>query len=131
MTSHPKDLSDELIKAMSTLPKVCKHIHLPVQAGSDSILKSMNRIYTTEHYLGLVEKLRKAVPEIEITTDIIVGFPGETDEDFEETLNFIKKVKFNGAYTFKYSTRKSTVAEKMPDQIPEQIKKKRLQSLMR
>ncbi len=129
MTSHPKDLSDELIDAMAKLDKVCKHIHLPVQAGSDAILNKMNRKYTTAHYIELAQKLRKAVPEIEITTDIIVGFPGETDEDFEMTKNFMKKVMFNGAYTFKYSPRKGTVAEKMTDQIPEQVKKQRLHEL--
>lgn len=129
MTSHPKDLSDELIEAMANLDKVCKHIHLPVQSGSSKILNQMNRKYTAEHYYGLITKLRKAVPEIEITTDIIVGFPGETDEDFNETLDFVEKVKFNGAYTFKYSPRKGTVAAKMPDQVPESVKKQRLQQL--
>lgn len=129
MTSHPKDLSDELITAMAKLDKVCKHIHLPVQSGSSKVLKQMNRKYTADHYYGLITKLRKAVPKIEITTDIIVGFPGETDDDFKETLDFVEKVKFNGAYTFKYSPRKGTVAAKMPDQVPESTKKQRLQQL--
>lgn len=129
MTSHPKDLSDELIKAMGELNKVCHHLHLPVQAGSDIILKNMNRKYTTAHYYSLLEKLRNTVPDIEITTDIIVGFPGETDENFEETKNFVKKVMFNGAYTFKYSPRKGTAAAEMPDQVPEAIKKQRLNEL--
>lgn len=129
MTSHPKDLSDELIEAMGSLNKVCHHLHLPVQAGSDIILKNMNRKYTTAHYYGLIEKLRKAVSDIEITTDIIVGFPGETDENFEETKSFVKKVRFNGAYTFKYSPRKGTAAANMPDQVPESVKKQRLNDL--
>lgn len=129
MTSHPKDLSDELIEAMGELDKVCHHLHLPVQAGSDIILKSMNRKYTTAHYYNLIEKLRNTVPDIEITTDIIVGFPGETDDNFEETKNFVKKVIFNGAYTFKYSPRKGTAAADMPDQVPEAIKKQRLNEL--
>lgn len=129
MTSHPKDLSDELIEAMGELNKVCHHLHLPVQAGSDIILKNMNRKYTTAHYYSLIEKLRNTVPDIEITTDIIVGFPGETDENFEETKNFVKKVMFNGAYTFKYSPRKGTAAAEMPDQVPETIKKQRLNEL--
>lgn len=130
MTSHPKDLSDELIQAMAELDKVCEHIHLPVQAGSNRILKAMNRKYTKEYYLELVEKIRKAIPDIAITTDIIVGFPGETEEDFEETLDLVKKVRYDSAFTFLYSKREGTIAAKMENQVPEEIKHERFQKLL-
>jgi tRNA-2-methylthio-N6-dimethylallyladenosine synthase len=130
MTSHPKDLSDELIQAMAELDKVCEHIHLPVQAGSNRILKAMNRKYTKEYYLELVEKIRKAIPDIAITTDIIVGFPGETEEDFEETLDLAKKVRYDSAFTFLYSKREGTIAAKMENQVPEEIKHERFQKLL-
>ncbi|MDO5388284.1 MAG: tRNA (N6-isopentenyl adenosine(37)-C2)-methylthiotransferase MiaB [Clostridia bacterium] len=124
MTSHPKDLSDELIYAMRDCEKVCKHIHLPVQAGNDEILRVMNRKYTKQHYLGLVEKIRKEIPDIAITTDIMVGFPGETKECVEDTIDVIKKARFNGAFTFIYSKRTGTPAAVMENQIPEdQVKK--------
>ena len=130
MTSHPKDLSPELIRAFRDLDKLCGHIHLPVQAGSDSILKRMNRHYTKEKYLKLIEEIRDARPDIAISTDIIVGFPGETEEDFEETLDLCRKVGFDSAFTFIYSIRKGTPAEKYEDQIPEDIKHRRFARLV-
>ncbi len=130
MTSHPKDLSDDLIEAMAELPKVCEHLHLPLQAGSDRILKLMNRRYTAGHYLKLVEKLRKAIPDISLTTDLIVGFPQETDEDFQATLDLVKQVRFDSAFTFIYSPRKGTPAAKMIEQIDEDAKKERIYRLI-
>ena len=129
MTSHPKDLSDELIEAMAKLDKVGKHIHLPVQSGSDEILRRMNRRYTSSQYLELVSKLRSKVKDVEITTDIIVGFPGETEEDFEATCDIVRKVGYSNAYTFAYSPREGTIAAKMPDQIAQEVKKQRLNKL--
>lgn len=105
MTSHPKDLSDELIEVMAEEPKICKHLHLPVQSGSTNILTRMNRRYTKEQYLALVDRIRAKMPNISLTTDIIVGFPGETEEDFEDTLDIIRKVKYDQAFTFIYSKR--------------------------
>jgi len=130
LTSHPKDLSDELILAMKECEKVCEHIHLPVQAGSNRILSLMNRKYTREHYMNLIEKLRDAIPDIAISTDIIVGFPGETEEDFLYTLDLVKRVEFDLAYTFMYSKRKGTPAAEMPDQVDDEVKKDRLNRLM-
>ena len=129
MTSHPKDLSDRLIDVMANNPKVCKHIHLPVQSGSNRILKLMNRCYTRERYIELVEKLRARVPDVEITTDIIVGFPGETEEDFLETISLVEQVGYSAAYTFMYSPRPGTRAAVMDGQISEQVKKERLHKL--
>ena len=129
MTSHPKDLSPRLMETMAELPRVCKHIHLPVQSGSSRILQLMNRWYTREKYLEEVAALRAMVPEIELTTDIIVGFPGETEDDFCETLSLVDEVGYSAAYTFMYSPRNGTVAAKMPDQIPDEIKHERLQRL--
>ena len=129
MTSHPKDLSPALIEAMGSLPKVCNHIHLPVQSGSNPVLQAMNRRYTREKYLGLVDALRKRVDGIEITTDFIVGFPGETEADFRDTLRLVEEVGFSAAYTFMYSPREGTVAARMENQIPEEIKKERLARL--
>lgn len=124
MTSHPKDLSDELIEVMANSKKICKHIHLPLQSGSTEVLRRMNRRYTKEQYLSLVEKIRKAMPDISITTDIIVGFPGETYEDVLETIDVIKKAKYDNAFTFIYSKRTDTPAASMPDQVPlEDVKK--------
>ena len=120
MTSHPKDLSDELIAAMAECDKVCNHIHLPFQAGSNDILKRMNRRYTKEHYLELVDKIKTAIPDIAITTDIIIGFPGETASDVDETIDVVKKARFNGAFTFIYSKRTGTPAASMPNQISEE-----------
>lgn len=130
MTSHPKDLSDELIKVIAEYKNVCKSVHLPIQAGSTRVLKAMNRRYTKESYLALVEKLRAAVPDIEITTDFIVGFPGETEEDFEDTLNVVRKVKYAGAFTFIYSKRTGTPAATMEDQVPEEEVKRRFNALL-
>ena len=130
MTSHPKDCSDELIEAIARNEKVCEHIHLPVQYGSDRILKRMNRGYTVERYRRLIEKLRAAVPSISITTDLIVGFPGETDDDFEQTLEFIREIQFDAAYTFIYSRRSGTPAATFEDQVPDELKHARLERLM-
>ena len=129
MTSHPKDLSDELIESYATLDKLSNHLHLPVQSGSNRILKEMNRKYTREDYLLIVDKLRKAVPNIAITTDFIVGFPGETEEDFLETLKLVKEVEFDSAYSFLYSVREGTKAANMVDQIDYKIKHDRFQRL--
>ncbi len=131
MTSHPKDLSDELIQAMARLSKVCHHLHLPVQSGSTRILKEMNRRYTKEQYLGLVEKIRKAIPDISLTTDIIVGFPGETEEDFLETMDIVEKVRYDSAFTFIYSKRTGTPAAQMADQVPEDVVKDRFDRLLK
>ena len=130
MTSHPKDLSDELIQAFVDCDKLCKNIHLPVQAGSDIVLKRMNRHYNREQYLELVRKIRSAVPAITMSTDIIVGFPGETEEDFEETLSLVREVEYDSAFTFLYSIRKGTPAEKYEDQIPEETKHERFNRLV-
>jgi tRNA-2-methylthio-N6-dimethylallyladenosine synthase len=129
-TSHPKDLSDELIDAFASCEKLCPHIHLPVQSGSTRILEKMNRKYTKEEYLELVEKLRRKTPDIAITTDIIVGFPGETEEDFAETLDIVRKVGFDSAFTFLYSIRKGTTAENFPDQVAEEVKHERFNRLV-
>jgi len=128
-TSHPKDLSEELILAFKEIPQLCEHIHLPFQAGSNKILKMMRRGYTREEYLQKVEQLREVVPEIAITADVIVGFPGEEEEDFEQTLDLIKRVRFDGLFSFKYSPRKGTLASRWPDNVPEPIKAKRLEKL--
>lgn len=131
MTSHPKDLSDELIETMKNSGKICRHLHLPLQSGSSRVLKVMNRKYTKEQYLELVEKIRAAMPDISITTDIIVGFPGETEEDFLETLDVVKKVRYDSAFTFLYSKRTGTPAAKMEDQIPEAVAKERFDRLLK
>ena len=131
MTSHPKDLSDELIEYMSKSRKVCHHLHLPMQSGSSRILKIMNRHYDKEKYLGLVEKIRTAVPDISLTTDIIVGFPGETEENFQETLDVVEKSDFDTAFTFIYSKRSGTPAAKMEDQVPEDVVKDRFDRLLK
>ena len=130
MTSHPKDLSDDLIRCFADLKHLCRQIHLPVQAGSDRVLKAMNRHYDSAHYLGLIEKLRAACPEIAISTDIIVGFPGETEEDFLATIDLVKKVRYDSAFTFIYSVRKGTPAEKMQDQVPEDVTHDRFDRLL-
>lgn len=123
MTSHPKDLSDELIQVMKESKKICRHLHLPLQAGSTRILTAMNRRYTKEQYLALAEKIRKEIPDIALTTDIIVGFPGETLEDVEETIEVIKKVQYENAFTFIYSKRTGTPAAAMENQVPEEVVK--------
>ena len=130
MTSHPKDLSDALIDVMASEEKICKHIHLPVQAGSSRILEKMNRRYTKEQYLGLVDKIRNAIPDISITTDIMVGFPGETEEDFEETMDLVERVRYDQAFTFIYSKRTGTPAAAMENQIDADIVKKRFGRLL-
>ena len=131
MTSHPKDLSDDLIEVMKNSKKICKHLHLPLQSGSSRILKLMNRRYDKEHYLELVDKIRAAVPDIALTTDIIVGFPGETEEDFEETMDVVRKVRYDSAFTFIYSKRTGTPAAVMENQIPEDVIKARFDRLLK
>lgn len=130
MTSHPKDLSDELIEVMKNSKKICRHLHLPVQSGSTRILQQMNRKYTKEDYLHLVERIRNAIPDISLTTDIIVGFPGETEQDFEETLDIVRRVCYDSAYTFLYSKRSGTPAAQLKEQIEPQIAKERFQRLL-
>lgn len=130
MTSHPKDLSDELIEVMKNSKKICKHLHLPLQSGSSDILQKMNRRYDKEKYLNLVEKIRTAIPDISLTTDIIVGFPGETEEDFLETVDVVKKVRYDSAFTFIYSKRTGTPAAVMENQIPEDVVKDRFNRLL-
>lgn len=130
MTSHPKDFSDETIAAIKASPKVCRHFHLPFQAGSDRILKAMNRHYQKDYYLNLMAKIKNEFPNAVLTTDIIVGFPGETEEDFQETLEILKTVGFDNAYTFIYSPRSGTPAAKSENQIPEDVKRDRLTRLM-
>ena len=130
MTSHPKDLSDELIEVMAKYPKICRHLHLPVQSGSSAVLKEMNRRYTKEQYLALVDKIRAAVPDISLTTDIIVGFPGETEEDFQETMDVVRRVRYDSAFTFIYSKRSGTPAAAMENQVPEDVVKNRFDRLL-
>ena len=130
MTSHPKDLSDELIEVFRTGDKLCKNIHLPVQSGSTEIMQRMNRHYTRESYLEIVRKLREAVPEITISTDIIVGFPGETEEQFQDTLRMVEEVRYDSAFTFLYSIRKGTPAASYEEQIPEDVKHERFNRLV-
>ena len=131
MTSHPKDLSDELIRTMAESKKVCHHLHLPMQSGSSRILKIMNRRYDKEKYLELVAKIRNAVPDISLTTDIIVGFPGETEEDFQDTLDVVEKCDFDSAFTFIYSKRTGTKAAEMPDPTPRKEKTDRMTRLLK
>ena len=131
MTSHPKDLSDELIEVMAQSGKICRHLHLPLQSGSTRILEKMNRRYTKESYLALVGRIRKAIPDISLTTDIIVGFPGETEEDFLETMDVVRKVGYDSAFTFIYSKRTGTPAAVMPDQVPEDVVKDRFNRLLK
>ena len=131
MTSHPKDLSDELIDVMAHSKKICKQMHLPLQSGSDRLLKIMNRHYDKQHYLEIVDKLRKAIPDIGISTDIIVGFPGETEEDFNETLDVVKKVQYDSAFTFIYSKRSGTPAAEMENQVPQDLVKDRFDRLLK
>jgi tRNA-2-methylthio-N6-dimethylallyladenosine synthase len=131
MTSHPKDLSDELIEVMKNSTKICKQLHLPVQSGSSAVLKVMNRKYDKEHYLELVDKIKTAMPDISLTTDIIVGFPGETEEDFLETMDVVRKVRYDSAFTFIYSKRTGTPAASMEEQIPEDVVKDRFNRLLK
>jgi len=127
---HPKGYGDDLINAYARLPKLCESAHLPVQSGSDRVLKSMHRGYTREKFLGIIQKLRAAKPEIGVTTDIIVGFPGETEKDFEETLSLAREVEFDNSYIFKYSPRRDTPAAEMSDQVPQPIREERNQRLL-
>ncbi|MDD5602848.1 MAG: tRNA (N6-isopentenyl adenosine(37)-C2)-methylthiotransferase MiaB [Eubacteriales bacterium] len=129
MTSHPKDLSRDLISAIKDTPAVCRHLHLPVQSGSNRILGEMNRKYTREHYMELVSEIRRTIPGIALTTDIITGYPGETDEDFEQTLDLVRKVRFDSAYTFIYSPRKGTPAAEKPQLAEKDALKKRFAAL--
>ncbi len=131
MTPHPKDLSDELIEEIAVNPKVCKHVHLPLQSGSSRILKAMNRHYTKEQYLDLVAKIKERIPGAAVTTDIIIGFPGETDEDVEDTLDVVRKAGFMSAFTFLYSKRSGTPAASMPDQVPDDVASARFQRLLK
>ena len=130
MTSHPKDLSDELIEVMKDSKKICRHLHLPMQSGSTEILRCMNRKYTKDDYLTLVNKIKTAMPEISLTTDIIVGFPGETEEDFCDTLDVVAKAGFDSAYTFLYSKRTGTPAATMENQVPDEVAKERFNRLL-
>lgn len=129
MTSHPKDLTEDVVKAIRDNDKICNNIHLPIQAGSNSVLKNMNRRYTREHYLGLIDMIRRYLPDCGITTDIMVGFPYETEEDFSDTMDIVEKVRFSTAFTFIYSVRKGTKAAEMP-QIPYEIKQNRIKRLI-
>ncbi|RJQ30764.1 MAG: tRNA (N6-isopentenyl adenosine(37)-C2)-methylthiotransferase MiaB [Peptococcaceae bacterium] len=130
LTSHPRDFSDRLIKVIALSQKVCEHFHLPVQSGSNHVLHLMNRGYSREEYLRLVEKIRKSIPGACITTDIMVGFPGETDDDFKDTLDLVQQVRFDSAYTFIYNKRTGTPAAGMTDQVPEAAKKERIETLI-
>ena len=130
MTSHPRDLSDKAIEVIRNSEHICKHFHLPVQYGSDKLLQAMNRGYTTDYYRELVKKIRTAVPDASITTDLIVGFPGETAADFQQMLDFLREIRYDAAYTFLYSKRSGTPAAEMEDQVPQEVKKARLQELM-
>lgn len=129
VSPHPKDFTDDVIEAIADCDKVCKLIHLPLQSGNTKVLKEMNRKYTKEQYLNLVEKMKNRIPNLTLSTDIIVGFPGETDEEFEDTLDIVRKVKFEQVYMFIYSRRVGTPGDKMPNQVPEEIKHKRFDRL--
>jgi tRNA-2-methylthio-N6-dimethylallyladenosine synthase len=130
VTSHPKDMTREVLEVMAELPKVCKHLHMPAQSGSDRILERMERGHTARHYLGLVELARRLVPDIAIASDFIVGFPGETEGDFEETVRLMETVRFHNSYIFKYSPRPGTRAAELPDDVPAEVKKERNQRLL-
>ena len=123
---HPKDMRDDVIAAMAECPSVCEQLHLPVQSGSTRVLKAMRRTYSRERYLRLVERIREAIPDLALTTDIIVGFPGETDAEFAETLSLVDEVSYDHAFTFVYSPRRGTEAARMPDQVPEEVKRERI-----
>ncbi len=130
VTNHPKDMSDRTIAAIADLPKVCEHIHMPAQAGSDAVLKAMNRRYTSAHYRELIAKIRERVPSVGLASDFIVGFPGETDADFEATRRLVEDVRFQQCYIFKYSPRPKTAAAKLDDDVPAEAKKERNQVLL-
>ena len=130
MTSHPKDISDEVIYAIRDCDKVCEYMHLPVQCGSTSLLKKMNRHYSKEYYLEIIEKAKKEIPDIAFSTDLMIGFPGETEEDLLDTIDVVRKVKYDAAFTFIYSKREGTPAAKMEDQIPEDVKHERFNRVL-
>ncbi len=130
MTSHPKDLSEELIDVIAKYPALCRQLHLPVQSGSTEILRRMNRHYTKEQYLNLINRIRTKIPDIALSTDIIVGFPGETEQDFVETLDLMRRVRFEMAYTFLYSKRVGTPAAAYEEQVPETVMKERFNRLL-
>ncbi|MEI3152178.1 MAG: radical SAM protein [Eubacteriales bacterium] len=130
MTSHPKDVPDKLIKTIAENPKIERHFHLPVQSGSDRVLRAMNREYTAEAYLVLTEKMKAEIPDLSLSTDIIVGFPGETEEDFEETLDAIRRVGYDMMFQFIYSKRDGTPAAKSEDQVPDEVKTERFKRLL-
>jgi tRNA-2-methylthio-N6-dimethylallyladenosine synthase len=127
---HPKDFREPVIAAMAECGAVCEHTHLPLQSGSSRILKAMRRTYGRERYVALVEKLRTAIPDLALTTDIIVGFPGETEDDFRETLEVVEEVRYDGAFTFVFSPRRGTEAADMPDQVPDEVKRERIERLV-
>jgi tRNA-2-methylthio-N6-dimethylallyladenosine synthase len=129
-TSHPKDLSDDTIAAMESIPQVCRHLHLPLQSGSDRILRAMNRSYTSANYLSLVSRLYDAMPDLALTTDLIVGFPGETEADFEATMDVVRAASYDAAFTFIYSPRSGTPAATMPDQVPKGVVQPRFDRLV-
>ena len=130
MTSHPKDLNKNLIEIISKRDNICKHLHLPIQSGSDRILDLMNRNYSSKYYLDLIKNLREIIPDISLTTDIIAGFPSETDDDHRMTMNLLVEIQYDGAYMFRYSTRENTRADKFKDDVPEEIKLKRLNEII-
>ncbi|WP_027363717.1 tRNA (N6-isopentenyl adenosine(37)-C2)-methylthiotransferase MiaB [Desulfotruncus alcoholivorax] len=130
MTSHPRDFNDKLITTITGLSKVCEHIHLPVQAGSNRILKKMNRGYTREDYFDLIEKIRVAIPDVSLTTDVMVGFPGETEADFRDTYELMQEIKFDSAFTFVYNKREGTPAARMEEQVPDEVKSERIQKII-
>ena len=130
VTSHPKDISDRLIRSMAELPKVCEYLHFPMQSGSDNILKKMNRGYTRANYLRIVEKLKASIDGLALSSDFIVGFPGETDEDFEQTLSAVEQIRYDNTFMFKYSTRQGTAAAKYEDDVPSKVKEERHQRLL-
>ena len=130
VTSHPKDMNKEILKAVGELPKVCEHLHMPAQSGSDKILKKMKRQYTSAYYRELVDMAKSIAPDIKIASDFIVGFPGETEDDFEDTHNLMKDVRYNNCFIFKYSPRTGTEAAEFEDDVPEEIKKERNQILL-
>ncbi len=129
-SNHPREMTDDLLEAMATLPKVCEHIHLAVQSGSDRILHRMGRRYSCQEYVDLVERMRRAIPGLAVSTDIIVGFPGETEEDFERTMELVRRVRFDSAFTFVYSPRPGTAALRLPDPVPEPVKRERIMRLI-
>ncbi|MGI6213479.1 MAG: tRNA (N6-isopentenyl adenosine(37)-C2)-methylthiotransferase MiaB [Christensenellales bacterium] len=131
MTSHPKDFSQKVADIIASYDKICKYIHLPIQSGSNNILKKMNRKYTREHYLSLIDLIREKMPQAGISTDIMVGFPGEEEQDFVDTLDLVRQVRFSSAFTFKYSRRKGTAADKMDKQVPETVKTERIEQLIK